>query len=66
MIPREFFNNASPQDLRLIREWTLGVSAVFSILALTLVLLSFVVHQSNSTTSASNASEANQAILVRD
>jgi hypothetical protein len=65
MIPREFFQSASREDLQFVRRWSLGVSALYGVLAL--VLVSFVIHGGGSgTTSASNPSDVSHAILVRD
>jgi hypothetical protein len=65
MIPREFFNNATSDDVRFIRTWTLGVSVVYSALAIAVALLGFVVHERGSTIAASTAPDASQIILVR-
>jgi hypothetical protein len=68
MIPKEFFTNASHQDLQFLRRWTLGVSAAYAIFALALVVLvSFAMHAGGSgTSSASNTVRDNHVVLVRD
>jgi len=67
MIPREFFENASREDLRFIHRWSLGVSAFYGVLALALVLVSFVIHGGSSgTASASNPPDVSHAVLTRD
>jgi hypothetical protein len=66
MIPREFFDSASGEDLRFVRKWTLGVSALYSTLALALVLLSFAIHGGTGTTRAENPPDVNHTILARE
>jgi uncharacterized membrane protein len=64
MIPREFFETASSHDRQFIRRWTLGVSVLYSILAVAIVALSFVLHAPNDTTAARDTQQIHQAILV--
>ena len=67
MIPREFFENASREDLQFIRKWSRGVSALYGVLALAFVLVSLVTHDGGSgTTSASNPLDVSHASLARD
>ena len=66
MIPREFFNNATSDDVRFIRTWTLGVSVVYSALAIALALFSFVIHERGGTTVARTVPDASHVILVRE
>jgi hypothetical protein len=64
MIPRKFFETASRQDLQFIRRWTVGVSVLYSILAVTVVALSFVFHAPNDTTAAGGSPDIQHAVLV--
>ena len=62
MIPREFFNKATSDDLRFIRRWTLVVAVFYS--AIAVALFSLVIHQSD-TIAARTAPDASHAILIR-
>lgn len=65
MIPKEFFNNATSDDLQFIRRWTLAVRVVYSALAIALVLFSLVIHDRSDTTVA-KTTPASHVILVRE
>jgi hypothetical protein len=64
MIPREFFETASSHDRQFIRRWTLGVSVLYSILAVAIVALSFVLRAPNDTTATRDTQQTHQAILA--
>ena len=64
MIPRAFFETASSQDLQFIRRWTVVVSALYSILAVTVVALGFVFHAPDDTAVASGSPDIQQAVIV--
>jgi hypothetical protein len=66
MIPRTFFNDATSDDLRFIRRWTLAVAVVYSALAVALALFSFVIHERGGTTVVTTVPDASHVILVRE
>jgi hypothetical protein len=65
MIPREFFNNATSDDIQFIRRWTLAVSVVYGALAIALALFGFVIHE-RSDTAVARTTPASHVILVRE
>jgi len=62
MTRTEFF---SSQDQQFIRRWTIGVSAFYGMLAVTVVTLSFVIHAHNDTIAARDTAPTQHATLVR-
>jgi hypothetical protein len=63
MIPKTFFETASSQDLQFIRRWTVGVSVLYSILAVAVVALSFIFHAPNGSTAAAGLPDVQHAVL---
>ena len=65
MIPREFFNNATSDDLRFLQRWTWGVSVVYCALAIAVALFGFALHERGSTIAASTAPDASHVVSAR-
>jgi hypothetical protein len=63
MIPKEFFNNATSDDLRFLRRWKLATAVVY--VALTVALVSFAIHARRGTIDVSAAPDASNGALAR-
>ena len=65
MIPKEFLDNASDEDRRVVRRWRIAVTAFYTAAGLALAIVAFVIHERGSTTEASGAADSEHAALLR-
>ena len=63
MIPKEFFNNATGDDLRFLRRWAWRVCVVYC--ALAIALFGFAIHERSSTIAEGAAPDASPVISAR-
>ena len=61
MVPEHFLRNATREDRRFIRKWTLRVAMSYAALALALVLYSLASSSHKDAVQASSASEYSRA-----